>query len=57
MNRAISPFGTPIFVNIVTDMLFTTKYGIPSAKYTVEINNHEELAPDMPMRLFINHYR
>ena len=25
VNRAISPLGTPIFVNIVTEMLFTMK--------------------------------
>ena len=53
MNRAISPFGTPIFVNIVTDMLLTTKYGIPSAKYRVGIHHHGDLAPDMLMRFFI----
>jgi hypothetical protein len=29
VNKAISPFGTPIFVNIITEMLFTMKYGIP----------------------------
>ena len=32
VNKAISPLGTPIFVNIVTEILFTMKYGIPSAK-------------------------
>ena len=25
-------FGTPILVNMYTEMLFTTKYGMPSAK-------------------------
>ena len=29
---AISPLGIPILVNIMTDMLLTMKYGIPSAK-------------------------
>ena len=33
VNKAISPFGTPILVNIITEMLFTIKYGMPCAKY------------------------
>jgi hypothetical protein len=32
VKRASSPFGIPIFLNITTEMLFTTKYGMPSAK-------------------------
>ena len=31
----MSPLATPILVNIITEMLFTTKYGTPSAKYSV----------------------
>jgi hypothetical protein len=29
---AISPFDIPIFVNIITEIVFTIKYGMPSAK-------------------------
>jgi hypothetical protein len=39
---AISPVDMPMFVNITTDMLFTMKYGIPSAKYSVGIHDHGE---------------
>ena len=40
VKNAMSPFGTPILVNIITEMLFTRKYGIPSAKYNVGTQNH-----------------
>ena len=32
-----------MFVNMMTDMLFTMKYGIPSAKYSVGIQLHGDL--------------
>ena len=37
---AMSPLDIPMFVNITTDILFTMKYGIPSAKYNVGIHHH-----------------
>ena len=37
---AISPLDIPIFVNIITEMVFTIKYGMPSAKYSVGIQPH-----------------
>ena len=37
---AMSPFDMPMLVNIITEMLFTMKYGIPSAKYRVGIHHH-----------------
>ena len=42
VKKAIWPLGTPIFVNIITEMLFTRKYGIPSAKYR-EGTHHQGL--------------
>src|SRR5574344_659023 len=40
VKNAISPLGAPILVNIITEILFTTKYGTPSAKYKVGTQNH-----------------
>ena len=37
---AISPLDMPMLLNMITDMLFTMKYGIPSAKYRVGIHFH-----------------
>ena len=37
---AISPLDMPILLNMITDILFTMKYGIPSAKYRVGIHFH-----------------
>lgn len=42
---AISPLGIPIFVNIITEILFTMKYGMPSAKYRVGIHHHGVFFP------------
>ena len=42
--KAMVSFGTPRRVNIITEMLFTMKYGIPSAKYRVGIQNHGDPA-------------
>ena len=49
VNSAISPFGTPIFVNIVTEMLLTMKYGMPSAKYNVGIHHQGDLPVTLPV--------
>ena len=35
MKNANWSLGTPILANIMTEMLFTRKYGTPSAKYSV----------------------
>ena len=37
---AISPLDMPMLLNMITDILFTMKYGIPSAKYRVGIHFH-----------------
>ena len=36
---AISPFDMPMLLNMITEMLFTMKYGMPSAKYKVGIHH------------------
>ena len=40
VNIATSPLDIPIFFNIMTDMVLTMKYGIPSAKYNVGTHAH-----------------
>ena len=37
---AISPFPMPSFLNMITEITFTMKYGIPSAKYSVGTHSH-----------------
>lgn len=37
---ATSPFDMPIFLNMMTDTVFTRTYGMPSAKYNVGTHAH-----------------
>ena len=51
---AMSPFDIPMFVNIITDIVFTMKYGIPSAKYNVGIHNQGLFLLSINIRFIIN---
>ena len=51
---AMSPLDIPIFVNMMTDILFTIKYGIPSAKYNVGIQLQGDLNCRIRIIMFQN---